>query len=279
MVRNVMCCWWQGTHYSPSEIRTLKIGRRQTSLFCGTAYQLLPRSPTSKIHGLSWKLLSHAPPGVRRSSTMSPRVWRGCHQGGSLAIGIACVTVTPLVTGGQDTHTQMHNAFIDWKSVVCIVHVKMRKFVILFLQLNHVKDDFLFINCCCCSRALFRFLLHLLLSCPLDLVRNQIGMLLPAFCFHVVLFLAVVTHLIIVGVGMCLLSATFLSSCCYHFIFIVEILLFSSLLSYNAPLNVHFFEQFITHWLPSLFSPNHLGCGTDTRIMSSANSKHLRFLL
>ncbi len=105
MVQNVMCCWWRGTHYSPSEICMLKIGRRRTSLGCGTAYQLLPRSPTSEIHGLSWKLLLHAPPGVRRSSTMSPRVWRGCHWGGSLAIGIVRVTVTPLVTGGRDTHT------------------------------------------------------------------------------------------------------------------------------------------------------------------------------
>ncbi len=82
MVQSVMCCWWQGTHYSPSEIRTLKIGRRRTSLGCGTAYQLLPQSPTSEIHRLSWKLLLHAPPGVRRSSTTSPRVWRGCHWGG-----------------------------------------------------------------------------------------------------------------------------------------------------------------------------------------------------
>jgi hypothetical protein len=105
MVRNVMCHWWQGTHYSPPEICMLKIGRRRTSLGCGTAYQLLPRSLTSKIHGLSWKLLSHAPPGVRRSSTTSPRVWRGCHRGGSLAIGIARITVTPLVTRVQDTHT------------------------------------------------------------------------------------------------------------------------------------------------------------------------------
>jgi hypothetical protein len=78
------------------------------SLDCGTAYQLLPRSPTSEIHGLSLKLLPHAPPGVRRSTTTSPRVWRGCHWGGSLAIGIARVTVTPLVTGGRDTHTHPH---------------------------------------------------------------------------------------------------------------------------------------------------------------------------
>ena len=92
-------------HYSPSEIRTLKIGRRQTSLGCGTAYQLLPRSPTFKIHGLSWKLHLHAPPGVRRSRTTSPRAWRGCHQGGLLVIGIVHVTVPPLVTGGRDTHT------------------------------------------------------------------------------------------------------------------------------------------------------------------------------
>jgi hypothetical protein len=99
------------SHYSPSEIRTSKIGRRRTSLGCGTAYQLLPRSPTSEIHGLSWKLLLHAPPGVRRSSATSPRVWRGCHQGGSLAIGIARVTVTPLITGGQDTHTPSHPLF------------------------------------------------------------------------------------------------------------------------------------------------------------------------
>jgi hypothetical protein len=76
------------------------------SLGCGTAHQLLPRSPTSKIHGLSWKPLSHAPPGVQRSSTTSPRVWRGCHWGGSLAIDIARVTVTPPITGGQHTHTQ-----------------------------------------------------------------------------------------------------------------------------------------------------------------------------
>ncbi len=34
------------------------------------------------MNGVSWKLLSHAPLGVRRSSTTSPRVWRGCHQGG-----------------------------------------------------------------------------------------------------------------------------------------------------------------------------------------------------
>jgi hypothetical protein len=35
----------------------------QKSLGCGTAHQLLPRSPTSEIHRLSWKLLSHAPWG------------------------------------------------------------------------------------------------------------------------------------------------------------------------------------------------------------------------
>ncbi len=81
MARHVMWHWWQGTHYSPSEIRTLKIWWRQKSLGCGTAYQLLPRSSTSKIHGLSWKPLSHAPQGVWRSSTTSPRVWRGCHWG------------------------------------------------------------------------------------------------------------------------------------------------------------------------------------------------------
>ncbi len=104
MVQNVMCCWWQGTHYSPSEIRMLKIWQRQKSLGCGTAYQLLPRSPTSKIHWLSWKPLSHAPPGVRGGSTTSPRVWRECHRGGLLAIGIARFTVTPLVTGGRHTH-------------------------------------------------------------------------------------------------------------------------------------------------------------------------------
>jgi hypothetical protein len=75
------------------------------SLGCEAAYQLLPRSPTSKIHGLSWKPLSHAPQGVRRSSTTSPRVWRECHRGGSLAIGIARFTVNLLVTGGR--HTQM----------------------------------------------------------------------------------------------------------------------------------------------------------------------------
>ncbi len=89
-----------------SEIRTLKIWRRQKSLGCGTAYQLLPRRPTSEIHGLSWKPLLHAPQGVRRSSTTSPRVCRGCHQGGSLAIGIVRFTVTPLVTGGWHTHSQ-----------------------------------------------------------------------------------------------------------------------------------------------------------------------------
>jgi hypothetical protein len=56
-------------------------------------------------HRLSLKPLLHLPQGVRRSSTMSPRVWRGCHRGGFLAIGIARFTVTPLVTGDQDTHT------------------------------------------------------------------------------------------------------------------------------------------------------------------------------
>ncbi len=105
MVQNVMCRWWQGTHYSPSEIRMLKIWRRRKSLGCGAAYQLLPQSPTSKIHGLSWKPLSHAPQGVRRSSTTSPRVWTRCHWGGLLAIGIVHFTVTPLVTEGRHTHT------------------------------------------------------------------------------------------------------------------------------------------------------------------------------
>ncbi len=110
MVQNVMCHWWRGTHYSPSEILTLKIWQRRKSLGCGAAYQLLPQSPTSVIHGLSWKLLSHAPQGVRRSSTTSPRVWRGCHWGGSLAIGTARFTVTTLVTGGRHTHTpSIHN--------------------------------------------------------------------------------------------------------------------------------------------------------------------------
>ncbi len=49
----------------------------------------------------------HAPQGVRRGSTTSPRVWRECHRGGSLAIVIVRFTVTPLVTGGQDTHTHL----------------------------------------------------------------------------------------------------------------------------------------------------------------------------
>ncbi len=54
---------------------------------------------------LSWTPLLHAPQGVRRSSTTSPRVWRGCHRGGLLAIGIARFTVTPFITGGRHTHT------------------------------------------------------------------------------------------------------------------------------------------------------------------------------
>ncbi len=82
MVRNVPCRWWWGIHYSPSEMRALKIRRRQKSLGCWTAHQLLPRSLTSKIQGLSWKPLSHATPGVWKGSTTSPRVWRGCHWGG-----------------------------------------------------------------------------------------------------------------------------------------------------------------------------------------------------
>ncbi len=122
MVQNVMCHWGQGIHYSPSEICTLKIWRRQTSLGCGTAYQLLPRSSTSEIHGLSWKLLSQAPSGVQRSSTTSPRVLRGCLRGGLLAIGIAHVTVTPLVTGGRDTHTPYSCGvvlvFLIWREIV-----------------------------------------------------------------------------------------------------------------------------------------------------------------
>ncbi len=114
MVQNVLCRWWWGTHYSPSEIRTLKNWRSKKSLGCGTAHQLLPRSPTSEIHGLSWKPLSHAPPGVQRSSTTSPRVWRGCHWGGLLAIDIARGTVTPPVTRGRDTHTHTKCLFFQW---------------------------------------------------------------------------------------------------------------------------------------------------------------------
>ncbi len=64
--------------------------------------------------------------------------------------------------------------------------------------------------------------------------------------FHVALFLSLVTHFILDGAGICLLSTTFLSSCCYHFILVVRILLFLSLVSCNESLNVHFFEQCIT---------------------------------
>jgi hypothetical protein len=111
MVRNVMCCWWRESHYSLSEIRTLKIWWRRKSLGCGAAYQPLPRSPTSKIHGLSWEPLLYTPQGVRRSSTTSPRVWRGCHWGGLLAIGIARFTVTPLVWGF------LHGISMLWLSI------------------------------------------------------------------------------------------------------------------------------------------------------------------
>ncbi len=114
MVQNVMCCWWQGTHYSLSEIRTLKIWRRRKSLGYGAAYQLLPRSPTSEIHGLSWKPLLHAPQGVRRSSTMSPRVWRGCHRGG-VASDWYCALYSNPPRNRRPTHTNNEetSAFLE----------------------------------------------------------------------------------------------------------------------------------------------------------------------
>ena len=58
---------------------------------------------------VSWKPLSQAPlsQGTGGGSTMSLRVWKGCHRGEDLAIGIACDRPTPWNRRPEHTHTPL----------------------------------------------------------------------------------------------------------------------------------------------------------------------------
>ncbi len=79
---------------------------RDKSLGCGVAHQQLPRSSTSKIHKLVGNPSCKPPRGPRRVVLLGSRVWRERHWGGRLVLVSACLTVSPLITGGQAyTHT------------------------------------------------------------------------------------------------------------------------------------------------------------------------------
>jgi len=76
-------------------------------LGCGTASKQLPQSPKTEIRGLVGNPSRQIPLGVKRGSTTSPRVWKGCHWGKDLAIGIAWLKHYPsLKPEDRYTHKQ-----------------------------------------------------------------------------------------------------------------------------------------------------------------------------
>ncbi len=84
--------------------------QRDKFLGCGVAQQQLPRSPTSEIHESVGNHSSKPPRGSRAVVLLGSRVWRGHHWGGGLVLVSACLTVSPLITGGQaHTHTSLKN--------------------------------------------------------------------------------------------------------------------------------------------------------------------------
>ncbi len=61
----------------------------------------------TEIQGLVGTPLCTPPRGSWGVVLLSPKVWNGCHGGEDLAIGIACFTTPPPLTGDQ-THTPTH---------------------------------------------------------------------------------------------------------------------------------------------------------------------------
>jgi hypothetical protein len=61
----------------------------------------------TKIQGLVGTPLCTPPRGSQGVVLLSSKVWNRCHGGEDLAIGIACFTIPPPLTGDQ-THTHTH---------------------------------------------------------------------------------------------------------------------------------------------------------------------------
>ncbi len=61
------------------------------------------------------------PRGSHGVVLLSPKVWDGCHGVEDLAIGIACFTTPPLLTGGQ-THTHTVRTPSDASSALLTYH-------------------------------------------------------------------------------------------------------------------------------------------------------------
>ncbi len=79
--------------------------------------KLWTRSPNQDT-GTHWNPLVHAPPGVLRGSTTELQGMERASWGGGLAIGIACFTTPPPLTGDQ-THTHTHTHHPQCLSPLC----------------------------------------------------------------------------------------------------------------------------------------------------------------
>ena len=83
---------------------------RGKCLGCGATYQQLPRSPTSEILRICWKLLQKVPRNTTGGGTgggvlPSLRVWRGRQGVSTRDWNLMPYSNSPL-TGGQNTHTE-----------------------------------------------------------------------------------------------------------------------------------------------------------------------------
>ncbi len=65
-----------------------------------------------EIHKSVGNPSSKPPRGSRGEVLLGSRVWRGCHWGEELVLVSACITVSPLITGGQE-HTHTHTYQVE----------------------------------------------------------------------------------------------------------------------------------------------------------------------
>jgi hypothetical protein len=84
----------------------------------------------TEIQGLVGTPLCMLPRGSQGVELLSPKVWNGCHGGEDLAIGIACFTTPPPLTGDQ-THTHTHT---------CRVRTHFGSFVLVTLVCPHSSN-------------------------------------------------------------------------------------------------------------------------------------------
>ncbi len=91
--------------------------QRYKCLGCGIAQQQLPRSPTFEIHESVGNHSSKPTRGVQSGSTNGLQGMEGTSLGGELVLVSTCLTVSPLITGGQ-AHTHSNLTFVYFWEVV-----------------------------------------------------------------------------------------------------------------------------------------------------------------